>query len=157
MKAAAQPRWLMSFADLTLLLLAFFVMLHARAGEADAIVRGVGDALGPQTARQDIRGYAADGLFEPGEAVLRAPARIELGALGTGWAHGGRVMVTSTGQSSPGFRFDRWELAAARTAAVARQLSLGGMKADRIDIDMEPASAKARAGGQQIRVRRYPG
>jgi len=156
MKAAVQPRWLMSFADLTLLLLAFFVMLHARAGEADGIVQSVGAALEPAPAQQQIRGYAAEGLFEPGEAVLRASARIELGALGKGWAHGGRVVVTSTGQSSPGFRFDRWELAAARTAAVARQVSLGGIPADRIDVAMVPAGGKA-GQGQQIRLRHFPG
>ncbi|MBB5686464.1 flagellar motor protein MotB [Sphingobium boeckii] len=151
MKIAAQPRWLLSFADLILLLLAFFVMLHARESDADRIVQGIGDALGPKTSRAVAGGYAADAIFETGEAVLKPGAQKDLNALAGQWTSEGRVIVTSIGQSHAGARFDTWELSAARAAAVARHLSLAGIAPDAIDIDMDAAATVA--GDQRITVR----
>lgn len=151
MKAATQPRWLLSFADLILLLLAFFVMLHARQSDADRIVQGIGDALGPKTSRTMDGGFQADALFEAGEAVLKPAAQKDLNALAAQWAGPGRVIITSIGQSHAGARFDTWELSAARAAAVARHLSLTGIAAETIDIDMDPAVTAA--GDQRITVR----
>jgi hypothetical protein len=62
------PRWAVSFADLFLLLLGCFVLLHAmeaarpRAGADANVARAAG-------------GYRAADLFQPGEAVLRPEAR----------------------------------------------------------------------------------
>jgi hypothetical protein len=74
MSAVPVPRWAVSFADLGLLLLGCFVLLHAmesarpKAGAADA----------PRAEATPGRAYAASDLFEPGEAVLRPEARIRL-------------------------------------------------------------------------------
>lgn len=151
MKTPAQPRWLLSFTDLALLLLAFFIVLHVRQNEADRIVQGIGGALGPQSLHPRVHGFAADSLFEAGEAMLRPDAHILLDGAGKNWKPGRKLIITSTGQSSASARFDTWDLSAARTAAIARHLSQSGIPADAIDVEMEPASPQKT--GQQIMIR----
>lgn len=152
MNAARSPRWLMSFADLTLLLLGFFVLLHARA-DGRATAAGVRAAFGgpvaPGEAPVDL---AAARLFEPGEAVLRPGAARLLGRLGHRYAlHHGRVRVASRGSDLASARFDAWELSAARAAAVARAIGGGGLASDAIDIAL-PQARQRGAGAQVLTV-----
>ena len=146
---ARTPLWLTSFADLALLLLAFFVMLQSTAG---------GDAA--NATRATLAGRAPDPraaaqLFEPGEARLLATARAEFVALGEEAANdGAHVRIESRGFDAAGRRFDGWELAAARTAAVARAVETGGLSAARIEIAMIPNAEPGR--GQQLTVAQEP-
>jgi hypothetical protein len=57
-------------------------------------------------------------------------------------ARGYRVQIESSAGAKGAARFDRWELAAARAAAVARAIREGGMVEDRIEI-MIPKTAAA--------------
>ena len=70
-------------------------------------------------------------------------------------AHG-RATVRSTGADAATQRFDGWELAAARTAAVARALRSGGLDEKRIAIDLPAmdggAPGSGPGGGQRIGV-----
>lgn len=137
-------RWAISFADLCLLLLGFFILLQARAGDPREVTEGVRAALGaaPSSPVRRLDWRAVD-LFEPGEAALRPAARSRLASL-----RPKRARVESLGRDGAvGRRFDGWELAAARTAAVARALRL---PAERVELVMP--SMRGPATGQRLRV-----
>jgi flagellar motor protein MotB len=136
------PRWAVSFADLFLLLLGCFVLLHAMEASrtpADSATATAGAA----------GNYRAADLFQPGEAVLRPGANILIQAEGRRLA-GHAVRIVSTGTAEAGGRLDRFELSAARAAAVGRALQEGGVR-DR-DIAIAIADSADRPGEQRIAV-----
>lgn len=136
MRSAHLSRWAISFADLTLLLLGLFVMLYVNAQRQAG---GVPDRTGLAPARPAILNAPASELFEPREARLSERARARLHKVGReAAAHGGSLRVETAGSPESGRRFDRWELGAARAAAVARALEEGGLPQRRIDIALPP-------------------
>ena len=141
MKASrGNGRWALSFADLCLLLLGFFVMLQARPDPAHLSVglKAAFAGRNPITLEQ-----TAEVWFEPGEAILRPAARASLRAFARG-APG--ITVASRGTEAKTARFDGWELAAARTAAVARELQAAGVPEARVNLAIDPGTG----GGQRI-------
>lgn len=143
---AGRQRWALSFADLCLLLLGFFVLLQAKPN-ANHLSAGLRAAFGARAdaALQDN----ANAWFESGEAVLTPQGHKILDdfAHATG---GGALIVSSRGTEPKAARFDGWELAAARTAAVARELTKAGLAEDKVAIAIDPATG----GGQVIQVTR---
>ena len=151
MTPARTPRWALSFADLCLVLLAFFVMLQARGGDRAKIAQGIRAAFGNDARVSSGSIYAARLLFEPGEAVLKPAGRARFEALGRKTAATGQsIRIVGEGMDPAGRRFDGWELAAARTAAIARALRAGGMSEERIEVVMPEMAG--RAIGQRISV-----
>jgi flagellar motor protein MotB len=144
---AAVPRWAVSFADLSLLLLAFFVMLQA--GNARQVAAGARAAFSSEAPAGPLLNAPAAALFEPGEARLLPHARARLQGVGRTAAAARRsLIVQSRGLDGQTRRFDAWELSAARAAALARALAEGGMREDRIEI----AFAREDAASQRLRV-----
>jgi flagellar motor protein MotB len=144
--SAGRERWALSFADLALLLLGFFVLLQARP-DANHLSAGLRAAFG---ARPDAALEAhANSWFEPGEAVLTAQGHKALQDFARTAANG-RLIVSSHGTEAGTARFDGWELAAARTAAVARELGKAGVAQDRIAVAIDPATG----GGQTLQITR---
>lgn len=145
--SAGASRWAVSFADLVLLLLGCFVLLHAMEAQ-----RPKADAASlPRAATPGGRVLAADSLFEAGEARLTEAGRAGLLAL-AGTLRGGGVVVNGRGVGEAGQRLDRFELAAARTAAVARTLREGGIAEATIEVRVD--NAPAGRPGQMIAVAR---
>lgn len=146
----ANARWALSFADLCLLLLGFFILLQARRGDPVAVADGVRTAFGVERP-SDRLDLPAAGLFDPGEAVLREGPRATLAKIGAraAAAHA-RVRIESIGRDRDSRRFDGWELAAARVAAVARGVRAGGLDDSRIDVAMP--TIEGTGGGQRVRV-----
>lgn len=142
--SAGRQRWALSFADLALLLLGFFVLLQAKP-DANHLSAGLRAAFGARAGAAFQQ--PARSLFEQGEAVLTDPARKALRMFARQAGTGG-LIVSSRGTEADAARFDGWELAAARTAAVARELAAAGLKADRIAVAIDPATG----GGQTIRI-----
>ena len=136
----ANNRWALSFADLCLLLLGFFVLLQARPDSAylSAGVKAAFAGRAPATMEQP-----ANAWFDTGEAVLKPAARARLHTFARG---AGEVTVASRGTEPRAARFDGWELAAARTAAVAREVQLAGVAEGRINLGIDPGTG----GGQRI-------
>lgn len=155
MSTVRAQRWAVSFADLALLLLGFFVMMQVANGREATVIAATRAALDGGAAQAgNLLDRPADMLFEPGEARLRPAARTTLAKLGRAAARsGGRLQVESRGWPDGTARFDRWELAAARAAAVARALAVGGVGQDRIDI-VVPRAPERKAAGHYIVVRR---
>lgn len=135
MKAAPVPRWAVSFADLGLLLIGCFVMLHALQS---ARPEAEGVPAPPVPAMRGDETWRAADLFEPGEARLAPRARAMLQATGRRWA-GRSIRIISRGAAEGGARLDRFELAAARSAAVARALREGGVGERDIEVRLEEA------------------
>jgi flagellar motor protein MotB len=147
MKTAAVPRWAISFADLVLLLLGGFVFLHAIEAARPAGAAGVPSA---EDRAALIAAWRPADLFERGEARLTDPARARLAALASGIG-AGRVLVASHGLAEGGARLDRFELAAARSVAVARALREAGLDERRIAVRFDES---ARPRGQRIELLR---
>lgn len=125
------PRWAVSFADLLLLLLGCFVLLHAMEAQRSSASAPV--AASPAAA--PVRSFNAAEVFQSGEALLTPEAREALRAEGARLA-GHPVRILSTGTGETGGRLDRFELAAARAAAVGRALREGGLGEGQIAIAM---------------------
>jgi len=158
-------RWILSFADLTLLLLAFFVMMQAQMADRmklTASLRGAFSGAGQAGGRggdgMRIDGFAAGEIFEAGEAILKPAERRRLQAIGIEAARAGaRVIVASQGRDGQSARLDAWELSAARTTAVARAIRMGGVPDAMIEIAIPPMRASEQARGQRISVQRLSG
>jgi flagellar motor protein MotB len=158
MKSVTAPTWALSFADLCILLLGFFVMLHAQSGHQAQVVRGIKQALGGGIAKSvEAHEITPARLFEPGEAVLRPQARAELQALGRhASAIHAQVHIESIGTDRAVRRFDGWELAAARTAAIARAVQAGGLPDEAIIVSIPEMTGKTAGKGQRIAVEVMP-
>lgn len=141
-----RQRWALSFADLALLLLGFFVLLQAKP-DANHLSAGLRAAFGSR-ANAGLE-QPARTLFEPGEAVLTPQGHkiLQDFAVGVG---DGALIVSSRGTEPDAARFDGWELAAARTAAVARDLTRYGVAQGRIAVAIDPGTG----GGQTIWITR---
>ncbi|MET0370785.1 MAG: flagellar motor protein [Sphingobium sp.] len=145
-------RWALSFADLTLLLLGYFVLLQASGGHRDEMIASVSRHFGAQAPAPAIELRATD-LFERGEALLSLDGRHRLAAVARRFAHrAGTVELRSTGSDPVHQRFDQWDLAAARLGAVARALRADGIDGRRVILrGLDQADSKD-GKGQVIRI-----
>ncbi|WP_238147232.1 flagellar motor protein MotB [Rhizorhabdus dicambivorans] len=156
-------RWVLSFADLALLLLAFFVMMQAQMADRVKLAASLRGAFGGQGAGGSgggvkVEGFAAGQIFEAGEAILKPGVQAKLKAIGAEAARGGRrVIVASQGRDGQSARLDAWELSAARTTAVARAIRMGGVPDAMIEISIPPMRASEPAKGQRIAVQTVSG
>ena len=140
------PRWAVSFADLLLLLLGCFVLLHAMEAQRPTAAAPVAAGAAATT---PVRSFNAAEVFQPGEALLTPEARAALHAEGARLA-GHAVHIQSNGTGEDGGRLDRFELAAARAAAVGRALREGGLGEGQIAIAM--GDGRAPGAGQTIAI-----
>ncbi len=144
-------RWALSFADLCLVLLAFLLLLQAHRGDPAVLGASIRSAFGAPS-MPSLEEQVAP-LFQPGEAVLLTNARVHFTALGREAANGRYLVhVESIGTDGHAQRFDAWELAAARAAAIARAIQSGGLDAARIDLSIDGTGPAANGRGQHVRV-----
>jgi len=107
-----------------------------------------------------VRTGATDGEKGDGEGQALG----ELVRLGAGQAArdrhaalgGGHVRIESIGTDRNTSRFDGWELAAARAAAVARAIQAGGLSEQRIMISIPEMNGIAGRDGQHIAIDLVP-
>lgn len=153
MTALRRSRWALSFADLCLLLLGFFVLLHASGkGRGEAVEALSGYFSG--RAQRATQSFSASRLFEPGEAMLTEEGRTMLGLVAKQVTEKNELIeIVSVGEDPAGRRFDRWELAAARLAAAARALREAGVSEERIRV-LGLRENDGPSKGQRILIRR---
>ncbi|MBO9575133.1 MAG: OmpA family protein [Sphingobium sp.] len=156
---APRARWALSFADLSLLLLGFFVLLQANQATRDQALAGLNSYFGAMQAPHQAD-VAAEALFAPGEALLSPQGRVRLLQEARPFAGGkSAIRIQSLGLAPGEQRFDAWDLSAARLGAVARALVGAGIAPDRVQIAglAEPdGTAKASTKGQVIRLAEVP-
>ena len=144
-------RWALSFADLCLVLLGFLLLLQAHRGDPAALNAGLRAAFGSSAPK--AYDEIANVLFQPGEAILLPQARAHFRAIGQDAARRGAIVhVESIGTDAAARRFDAWELAAARSAAISRAISEGGLDARKVDLSIDGTGPAARQAGQHVRV-----
>lgn len=149
---ARRSRWALSFADLLLLLLGFFIMLQASGQRRDAMLAQVRQQFGGRPVGQSVEIRAAD-LFLPGEALLTPAGEARLAVMTRRFVPGrGRLEISSRGTDAGRQRFDGWDLAAARLGAVARALKSNGAGEDRLVIRGLDQLDGAAGRGQVIRI-----
>ncbi|HKT77263.1 MAG TPA: flagellar motor protein MotB [Sphingobium sp.] len=147
-----RSRWAISFADLLLLLLGFFVLLQASGQRRDMMLAQVRQQFGGRAVPSGMDLRAAD-LFLPGEALLSDKGRAELARIAARLrGRSGRLEVRSQGTDVARQRFDAWDLAAARLGAVARELKAQGVAGDRLLIRGLDQLDGGTGKGQHIRV-----
>ena len=156
-RAAGAPRWALSFADLCLVLLGFFVILHAQRGDPRRVAEGMRAAFGATAPKAVQTDYRATALFEPGEAVLRPSAVGWLARLGrqAALAQAG-VLIVSDGIDPATARLDGWELAAARAAAAGRAVRSGGLDERHVTLSIPAMGGPGHAAGQTLRITLAP-
>lgn len=149
--SARRNRWAVSFADLLLLLLGFFVLLQASGQRRDAMLAEVRQQFGGRQMKPAVE-LRADALFQPGEALLTEVGRARLAAAVYGLSSSqGRIEVHSLGTDPAHQRFDQWDLAAARLGAVARALEAQGVARERLVIRGLDQTDELSGKGQVIR------
>ncbi|MEO8723645.1 MAG: OmpA family protein [Sphingobium sp.] len=153
-RSVRRSRWAISFADLCLLLLAFFVLLQANSGRQREIVGQIAQQFGAPADQSEQ--LVAARLFEAGEAMLtpQGAKRLALIAKAHARSHD-RIEIHSIGQDGTTARYDSWDLAAARLGAVARTLSENGISRNRLTIRGLDQGQKS-AGGQTFTVLYLP-
>jgi hypothetical protein len=144
-------RWALSFADLCLVLLGFLLLLQAHRGDPAALNAGIRAAFGSSAPKSYDETAAT--LFQPGEAILLPDARAHFKAIGQEAAGQGAIVhVESIGTDAAARRFDGWELAAARAAAISRAIAGGGLDANNIDLAIDGTGPASKQAGQHLRV-----
>lgn len=132
--ASARPLWLVTLADLALLLLGFVMLVQATANR-DALARSLRERFGTAEATVTVAAAAAE--FAPGSAML-ADAR-PLVAWAKDALRDPRVTVTVTGAAEPA---EGVLLAADRGRTALAALVVAGLPADRLQLATTPAPAR---------------
>jgi hypothetical protein len=147
----ARPIWLMTLADLALLLVGFFVLIQATShGDREALARGIRERFGGTVTPAPIPMAAAAMLnFAPASAALPSDSA-SLAAWARATLSDPRVALTIAG-STDGSPADvdaatgsRTVLAADRARAVAASLAAAGVPSDRFLIVNADAATRGR-------------
>ncbi|HKY83009.1 MAG TPA: flagellar motor protein MotB [Sphingobium sp.] len=153
---ARRSRWAISFADLLLLLLGFFVLLQASGQKRDAMLAEVRQQFGGRAMRSGVELHAGE-LFLPGEAMLSDKGRARIARVSAELRSGqGGLEIRSQGTDPIRQRFDEWDLAAARLGAVARELRAQGLSRNALVIRGLDQLDGATGKGQVIRIALAP-
>lgn len=148
---ARSARWAISFADLSLLLLGFFVLLQASGSRSAQVLNGVGTQFGATPIAQGDE-WRASALFVPGEVMLTPAGLAKVEAAARRYAkQGASIELASAGQDRGNTRFDSWDMAAARLGAVARALKNAGLPEESLVIRGLDQRAEGNVG-QVIRI-----
>jgi hypothetical protein len=137
---ATRPLWLVTLADLALLLVGFFVLMQANRLPPQEIARGLAEGFGVEASALPVEAQALRD-FSPGSAA--PPDTQALVAWARTATRDPRVALTVTG-ATDGSPADRVQgsaalLAADRARAVAAALAQAGVTRTRIATDARPA------------------
>ena len=149
-------RTTLSFLDLALIMTGVMALIASVGDRHPAVAEALSDSFGTQdrAAAERIVVPLAQ-LFEPQEARLTPKGTARLAALGAKAASAEIGIMVPVVAGSGGSRLDRWELAAARTAAIMRVLADQGIADDAMfpDLARPGTGADAQARNVTLTVR----
>lgn len=152
-------RTTLSFLDLALIMTGVMAMIASVGDRHPAVAEAMADSFGRgKTVSVQTTMLPVAKLFEPQEARLTDQGRADIAALG-GKARDAEFSIAVPVEAETGAsRLDRWELAAARTAAIMRVLGDAGIADNAMVPDLaRPGTGKvARARDVTITVRVSP-
>ncbi len=143
-------RTTLSFLDLALIMTGVMAMIASVGDRHPAVAEALSDSFGSQqAARSQQVALPLSSLFEPQEARMTAKGMQAIAALGGKNRQAQFVIAVPVLDNKAVSRLDRWELAAARTAAIMRVLADQGVADQAMLPDLaRPADGKAGAAGK---------
>lgn len=141
-------RTTLSFLDLALIMTGVMAMIASVGDRHPAMAEALSESFGSQVAPAQRVALPLGRLFEPHEARLTGAGAKQIAALGAKSKHAEFGIAVPVVAEAGATRLDRWELAAARTAAIMRVLADQGIPDDA----MVPDLARPGAGGSTKQV-----
>ena len=121
-------RTTLSFLDLALIMTGVMAMIASVGDRHPVVAEAFSESFGTEgTARAQRIRLSLDSLFEPQEARMTAGGRQAIAALGGKNRQAHFAIAVPVVAEKGASRLDRWELAAARTAAIMRVLADQGV------------------------------
>lgn len=136
-------RTTLSFLDLALIMTGVMAMIATVGDRHPAMAEALAESFGSQGSPAQHVSLPLGRLFEPHEARLTVAGAKQVAALGAKSKNAEFGIAVPVVAETGATRLDRWELAAARTAAIMRVLADQGIADDA----MVPDLARPGAGG----------
>lgn len=149
-------RTTLSFLDLALIMTGVMAMIASVGDRHPAVAEALSESFGQDRgARAQLVRLKLAGLFEPQEARLTASGRQAIAALGGKNRQAEFAIAVPILENNGVSRLDRWELAAARTAAIMRVLADQGVADGAMlpDLAQSGSDRKAADGTVHITIR----
>lgn len=149
-------RTTLSFLDLALIMTGVMAMIASVGDRHPAVAEALSESFGQDKgARAQLVRLKLAGLFEPQEARLTASGRQAIAALGGKNRQAEFAIAVPVMENRGVSRLDRWELAAARTAAIMRVLADKGVADSAMlpDLARPDSGRKAADGTVHITIR----
>ncbi|ESZ86492.1 MAG: hypothetical protein Q27BB25_14015 [Blastomonas sp. CACIA14H2] len=146
-------RTTLSFLDLALIMTGVMAMIASVGDRHPAVAEAFSESFGQDKAAraQQVRLKLAS-LFEPQEARLTASGRQALAALGGKNRQAEFAIAVPVVAATGASRLDRWELAAARTAAIMRVLADQGVADGAMLPDLARPGGGPAAADDKVRI-----
>lgn len=146
-------RTTLSFLDLALIMTGVMAMIASVGDRHPAVAQAISESFQPSEARRarQVQLRLAS-LFEPQDARLTEQGRQAIAALGGKNRQAEFAIDVPVVAASGISRLDRWELAAARTAAIMRVLADQGVGDSAMVPDLARPGGAARDGAQAVRI-----
>lgn len=149
-------RTTVSFLDLALIMTGVMAMIASVGDNHPAVAGALSKNFGAQADQAQQLELPLATLFEPQEARLTDDGIRKIAALGAKSARAEIGIAVPVLAEKGASRLDRWELAAARTAAIMRVLADQGMADDAIVPDLARPGARTGQKVVVLTVRKQP-
>lgn len=150
-------RTTVSFLDLALIMTGVMAMIASVGDNHPAVAEALSESFGATAQPVQRHALSLADLFEPEEARLTAAGSRQIAALAE-QSKSAEIGISVPVVADKGAsRLDRWELAAARTAAIMRVLADHGMADDALVPDLTRPGGKTGQKVAILTVREKPG
>lgn len=146
-------RTTLSFLDLALIMTGVMAMIASVGDRHPAVAEALSDSFGNQAAARSRQvALPLASLFEPQEARMTAKGMQAIAALGGKNRQAQFVIAVPVLENKGVSRLDRWELAAARTAAIMRVLADQGVADQAMLPDLARSSDPPEGAAGKVRL-----
>ena len=157
MRLSFGNRWIVSFIDLTLIMLGAMALLIAGRNEKHQVASAVATTFGrPKQASQN-QNFLIGQLFEKNEARLSQSGKDRISQIAQAVKAGDRaIYINVSVDKRTTDRLQEWELAAARIASIAYMMKKFGVQELRIIPELPRSAATKSLPGVNLRTVKAP-